>query len=66
MEHRGGCGSDNDSGDGSGIMTSIPWELFDRWAKDQGLGLFDKSHTGVRMVFLPRDDGLAEEAKRGN
>ncbi|KAI3472270.1 hypothetical protein Pfo_029758 [Paulownia fortunei] len=24
MEHRGGCGADNDSGDGSGLMTSIP------------------------------------------
>lgn len=64
MEHRGGCGADNDSGDGSGIMTSIPWDLFDHWAKEQGLGAFDKSHTGVGMVFFPRDKTLAEEAKR--
>ncbi len=27
MEHRGGCSADRDSGDGSGIMTSIPHKL---------------------------------------
>ena len=65
MEHRGGCGSDNDSGDGSGVMTAIPWDLFDDWAKDQGIAPFDRSNTGVGMVFLPKDDLLAEEAKKG-
>ena len=25
MEHRGGCGGDSDSGDGAGILCSIPW-----------------------------------------
>ncbi|GAB2210097.1 hypothetical protein Droror1_Dr00015350 [Drosera rotundifolia] len=64
MEHRGGCSADNDSGDGSGIMTLIPWELFDSWAAEQGLAPFDKSHTGVGMVFLPRDAALREEAKK--
>ncbi|CAO2822299.1 unnamed protein product [Amaranthus hypochondriacus] len=64
MEHRGGCGSDNDSGDGSGVMTAIPWVLFDDWAKDQGIAPFDRSNTGVGMVFLPKDDLLAEEAKK--
>lgn len=64
MEHRGGCGSDNDSGDGSGVMTAIPWDLFNDWAKDQGISSFDQSHTGVGMVFLPKDDILAEEAKK--
>ncbi|KNA18696.1 hypothetical protein SOVF_067910 [Spinacia oleracea] len=64
MEHRGGCGSDNDSGDGSGVMTAIPWDLFNDWGKDQGIGPFDRSHTGVGMVFLPKDDLLAEEAKK--
>ena len=27
MEHRGACSADNDSGDGAGIMTQIPWQL---------------------------------------
>ena len=28
MEHRGACSADDDSGDGAGIMTQIPWDLF--------------------------------------
>ncbi|XP_011027226.1 PREDICTED: ferredoxin-dependent glutamate synthase, chloroplastic isoform X1 [Populus euphratica] len=63
MEHRGGCGADNDSGDGSGLMTSIPWELFDKWAESEGIGSFDKLHTGVGMIFFPKDDNLMKEAK---
>ncbi len=66
MEHRGGCGADNDSGDGSGIMTSIPWDLFNSWANEQGIASFDKLHTGVGMVFLPKDDDLLKEAKKGD
>ena len=27
MEHRGACSADNDSGDGAGVMTQIPWAL---------------------------------------
>lgn len=65
MEHRGGCGADNDSGDGAGLMTSIPWDLFDNWANKQGIASFDKLHTGVGMVFLPKDDDLTKEAKSG-
>ncbi|GAV91105.1 GATase_2 domain-containing protein/Glu_syn_central domain-containing protein [Cephalotus follicularis] len=64
MEHRGGCGADNDSGDGSGLMTSIPWDLFNNWANKQGIASFDKLHTGVGMVFLPKDDSLMKEAKK--
>ncbi|KAG9156250.1 hypothetical protein Leryth_009131 [Lithospermum erythrorhizon] len=63
MEHRGGCGADNDSGDGSGVMTSIPWELFNDWAEKEGLPAFDKAHTGVGMVFFPKDENLMKEAK---
>ncbi|KAK1428911.1 hypothetical protein QVD17_17751 [Tagetes erecta] len=63
MEHRGGCGADNDSGDGSGLMTSIPWEFFNNWAAKEGIAPFDQLHTGVGMVFLPQDEKLMEQAK---
>ncbi|XP_027173770.1 ferredoxin-dependent glutamate synthase, chloroplastic [Coffea eugenioides] len=63
MEHRGGCGADNDSGDGSGVMTSIPWDFFNDWAVKQGIAAFDTLHTGVGMIFLPQDDELMKEAK---
>ncbi|KAL1220143.1 Ferredoxin-dependent glutamate synthase 2 [Cardamine amara subsp. amara] len=64
MEHRGGCGADNASGDGSGLMTSIPWDLFNEWSEKQGMASFDKLHTGVGMLFLPRDDHIRKEAKK--
>ncbi|KAL2226033.1 UNVERIFIED_CONTAM: Ferredoxin-dependent glutamate synthase, chloroplastic, partial [Sesamum indicum] len=63
MEHRGGCGADNDSGDGSGVMTSIPWDLFNDWASEQGMGAFDQLHTGAGMVFLPKDEDLMKQAQ---
>ncbi|KAM0863535.1 hypothetical protein ACQ4PT_044524 [Festuca glaucescens] len=63
MEHRGGCGADNDSGDGAGLMSGIPWDLFNDWGTKQGLAPFEKTHTGVGMVFLPQDDNSAAEAK---
>jgi glutamate synthase (ferredoxin) len=54
MEHRGGCSADQDSGDGAGIMTAIPWALMNQWATDQGLPLLEIGQVGVGMVFLPQ------------
>lgn len=53
MEHRGACSADDVSGDGSGIMTQIPWALLQ---KDFAGAAEDK--TGVGMVFMPNDDAL--------
>jgi len=50
MEHRGGCGGDGVSGDGAGIMTMIPWKLFDEFRSK------DCPQPGVGMIFLPRDE----------
>ena len=36
LEHRGGCSADQDSGDGAGILTAIPWELL---AQDKNHGI---------------------------
>ncbi|KAJ0978765.1 hypothetical protein J5N97_014239 [Dioscorea zingiberensis] len=63
MEHRGGCGADNDSGDGAGVMTSIPWGLLNEWASKEGLPSLEKSSTGIGMVFLPKDEIFKDEAK---
>jgi glutamate synthase (ferredoxin) len=52
MEHRGGCSADNDSGDGAGIMTAIPWDLF----KAEGFEIQDTAKSAVGMLFLPQDD----------
>ncbi|GBF81344.1 glutamate synthase large subunit [Aphanothece sacrum] len=55
MEHRGGCSADNDSGDGSGIMTAIPRELLAPWFAEKGITMPPVEQLGVGMVFLPQD-----------
>ena len=55
MEHRGGCSADRDSGDGAGILTQIPWALFDGLEQ-----VTDRSQLAVGMLFLPQD--LAKRA----
>eukprot|EP00933_Yihiella_yeosuensis_P041014 TRINITY_DN3544_c0_g1_i1.p1 TRINITY_DN3544_c0_g1~~TRINITY_DN3544_c0_g1_i1.p1 ORF type:complete len:1725 (+),score=405.92 TRINITY_DN3544_c0_g1_i1:71-5176(+) len=69
MEHRGACsgGMDcniqmnggDDSGDGAGVMTQIPWELF-----SAGVNLpEDKSGCAVGMLFLSKDPEVRLHAK---
>eukprot|EP00741_Cyanophora_paradoxa_P007178 tig00001085_g6946.t1 len=55
MEHRGGCSADRDSGDGAGVMTAIPWELFEDWFKSQGKPAPSSTDSGVGQIFLPKD-----------
>ncbi len=63
LEHRGGCSADQDSGDGAGLMTAIPWELLSQWLA-QGLQNWDKERIGVGMVFLPPDAQAANRARQ--
>ena len=57
MEHRGGCGGDGVSGDGAGVLSSVPWELFESegWLKGKST-----DSCGVAMIFLPQ---AAEDAR---
>eukprot|EP00531_Pseudo-nitzschia_arenysensis_P012222 CAMPEP_0116150370 /NCGR_PEP_ID=MMETSP0329-20121206/19503_1 /TAXON_ID=697910 /ORGANISM="Pseudo-nitzschia arenysensis, Strain B593" /LENGTH=1625 /DNA_ID=CAMNT_0003646863 /DNA_START=226 /DNA_END=5103 /DNA_ORIENTATION=+ len=50
MEHRGGCGGDSISGDGAGVMTDIPWKIFEEYRSESC------PRPGVAQVFLPRDE----------
>mmetsp|Transcript_5827 Transcript_5827/g.10673 ORF Transcript_5827/g.10673 Transcript_5827/m.10673 type:complete len:1606 (+) Transcript_5827:167-4984(+) len=58
MEHRGACSADDDSGDGAGIMTEIPWKLLS--SEIDGI---EEGKTGVGMIFLPQDEAGAENCK---
>ena len=60
MEHRGGCGGDSVSGDGSGVLTSVPWELFEA---DGHLKGHSSDSCGVAMTFLPTDAAEADQVK---
>jgi glutamate synthase (ferredoxin) len=57
MEHRGGCGGDGVSGDGAGVMTQIPWKLFDEYRSEAC------PQPGVGMIFLPRDESRRNAVK---
>jgi len=50
LDHRGAKGSDPDTGDGAGILTQIPDELFRAVC---GFALPEPGHYAAGMVFLP-------------
>ncbi|MBO1067068.1 MULTISPECIES: glutamate synthase-related protein [Nostocales] len=62
LEHRGGCSADQDSGDGAGILTAIPWELL---AQDHNnaIDFSNLSNMAVGMIFFPQDATAAKSAK---
>lgn len=61
MEHRGGCGGDQETGDGAGITTAIPWEVLRQWAQRIGVTWpTDPVGMAVGMVFLPQNSGLRD------
>ena len=64
MEHRGGCSADRDSGDGAGVMTSLPLKIFAAWFANNNISQPPEEAWGVGMVFLPQDKSQAEELKR--
>ena len=60
MEHRGGCGGDSDSGDGAGILCSIPWTYL---SKHSDLEINDSIKVGLGMIFMPQDENLIKTIK---
>lgn len=58
MEHRGGQGSEPNSGDGAGIMLQIPHAFFARELGKLGLELPEEGAYAVGMLFLPQDEEL--------
>jgi glutamate synthase (ferredoxin) len=62
LEHRGGCSADQDSGDGAGILTAIPWELLAQ-DKNHGIDFAKLSNMAVGMIFFPQDATAAKAAK---
>ena len=60
MEHRGGCGGDSDSGDGAGILCSIPWTFLDR---ELNLDTKTQQKRGLGMIFMPNNESKVKESK---
>ena len=62
LEHRGGCSADQDSGDGAGILTAIPWELLAQ-NNNNAIDFANLSNMAVGMIFFPQDETAAKAAK---
>jgi len=58
LEHRGGQGSDPETGDGAGILTAIPHAFFKKSCEELGFKLPAQGNYGVGMLFLPMDETL--------
>ncbi|MHC5613700.1 MAG: glutamate synthase large subunit [Nostoc sp.] len=63
LEHRGGCSADQDSGDGAGVLTAIPWELFQQDFAERGKEFPSTNKIAVGMIFLPQDQEAAQKAR---
>ncbi|MFW5684415.1 MAG: glutamate synthase large subunit, partial [Spirochaetota bacterium] len=56
MTHRGAVGSEKNSGDGAGILTTLPQEFLEKVARsDLGIDLPSRGLYSAGLVFLPQD-----------
>ena len=55
MDHRGGCGFEENTGDGAGILTALPDSFFQKLAKKQSFNLPERGKYSVGNIFLPQD-----------
>jgi glutamate synthase domain-containing protein 2/glutamate synthase domain-containing protein 1/glutamate synthase domain-containing protein 3 len=60
LTHRGAMDADAKTGDGAGVLTQIPHELFRPEVEKLGHQLFRDSDLGVGMFFLPRGNAYAQ------
>ena len=54
MTHRGACGCEENTGDGAGILSSIPHDFFRAVVPE--LNLPAPGEYGLGMFYLPKDD----------
>ena len=56
LAHRAGSDAEGTTGDGVGIMTQLPHQLFAAWAREEGIALGGPGEYGVAMFFMPEDE----------
>jgi glutamate synthase (NADPH/NADH) large chain len=65
MDHRGACGCDPNTGDGAGMLTSLPHEFLRKVAQaDLGADLPEPGQFAAGLVFLPTDEVERAKCKR--
>lgn len=55
LAHRGGVGSEPDTGDGAGILIQIPHNFMKKVCQNEGITLPDEGDYAVGMLFLSPD-----------
>lgn len=55
LAHRGGSGSETNTGDGAGILLQVPYRFFSRECAALGISLPEPEEYGVGMLFLTED-----------
>ena len=64
MDHRGACGCEPNTGDGSGIMCGLPHKFLAKVAKaDLGVDLPEPGRFAAGLVFLPTDQDARAQCK---
>ena len=65
MTHRGACGCEENTGDGAGILTALPYEFLEKVAKTElKATLPARDRYGAGIVFLPKDPAEREVCKQ--
>src|SRR4051812_43899806 len=64
MNHRGGCGCEEDSGDGAGILVRMPDVFLREEAAKLKITLPPLGSYACGMVFFPQDRQALDQAKR--
>ncbi|MBH5319126.1 glutamate synthase large subunit [Paenibacillus sp. GSMTC-2017] len=64
MEHRGGQGSEPNTGDGAGILLQIPHAFFGAEMKKQSIELPAEGDYAVGMIFMPQDEAARSAIER--
>ncbi len=58
LTHRGGVGSEEDTGDGAGILTQIPHKFMKKVCKNEGIDLPKDKEYGIGMFFCSNDENI--------
>jgi len=64
MDHRGGCGFEENTGDGAGILVALPHNFFKEISKEIKIKLPEKGLYAVGNIFLPQDQKERELCKK--
>ena len=64
LAHRGGAGSEENTGDGAGLLCQIPDRFFRKVCGELDIKLPNSEEYGVGMLFLPRQSDARDLCKK--